>query len=263
MSFKVATYNILATAYINPEWYVGIPPDLLRPEWRIPALVRHVASLAADLLCLQEVENDTFSALDRHLRSLGYGGHYEQKGRGRTDGCATFFRQGLFTLHQLKRLDYHDGEGGAGDSGHIALLLALEYQGRLLGVANTHLRWYKPGTPPAGHVGYRQAVELVQAIAAFAPACRGWLVCGDFNSAPDGDVVAAMRRAGHSDAHAACPEARSCVANGRASLIDYIFHTRELRSRPFDPGRLGDDTWLPSPEQPSDHLALVAEMDWA
>src|SRR5262249_45986520 len=56
MAFRAATYNVLATAYIKPEWYAGVPPELLKPSWRVPALVRQVESLDADLLCLQEVE---------------------------------------------------------------------------------------------------------------------------------------------------------------------------------------------------------------
>src|SRR5262245_20302521 len=109
MPLKAATYNVLATAYIKPEWYRGVPPNLLSPAWRVPALVRHVESLGADLVCLQEVENEVFAALNQRLKLLGYEGHYEKKGRGRPDGCATFFRTSVFTQLQLLRLDYQDG----------------------------------------------------------------------------------------------------------------------------------------------------------
>jgi len=89
------------------------------------------------------------------------------------------------------------------------------------------------------------------------------MVCGDFNRTPDSEVVTVMREAGYDDAHAGRPDARSAVANGKAKLIDYIFCSRELRARPIDPPVIGDDTCLPSQEQPSDHLALVAEIDRA
>ena len=72
-----------------------------------------------------------------------------------------------------------------------------------------------------------------------------------------------MRGAGYSFAHADRPHIRSAVANGRAKLIDYVFHTAGLRARALDPPAVTDDTKLPSPDQPSDHLALVAEFDWA
>jgi mRNA deadenylase 3'-5' endonuclease subunit Ccr4 len=264
MSFTAVTYNVLADAYINPQWYAGVPPELLRPERRRPALVRHVESLDADLLCLQEVEVETFEALDRRLRSLGYEGHYEMKGGHRPDGCAVFFRRGVFTLRGTQRLEYHDGERGPdGHSGHIALLLGLEHEGRLLGVADTHLRWDRPGTPRTGQVGLRQILELLEACGSFTPACQGWLICGDFNATPDSEIVAALRQAGFEFAHADRRHVRSCVANGRARLIDYLFHTAGLRSEPFDPPPIEDRTKLPSDEQPSDHLALSAEIGWA
>lgn len=263
MSFTIATYNILASVYIKPEWYAGVPEHLLRPETRVPAVVRHVAALDADVLCLQEVEPDVFAALATHLEPLGYAGYYEQKGRNRLDGCATFVRTGPFVVRLAHRLEYRDRESGAeSHSGHVALLLVLERDGHLLGVANTHIRWAASGTPREEQVGYRQVAELIEACQRSDPPCRGWVVCGDFNYTPDTEAVGAMRDAGYAFAHADRPALRSAVVNGRAKLIDYVFHTAELRSRPVDPPAIGEDTKLPAPDQPSDHLALVAEFDW-
>jgi mRNA deadenylase 3'-5' endonuclease subunit Ccr4 len=264
MSFRAATYNVLANAYIKPDRYPSVQADFLDPAWRLPALVRHLEGLDADLLCLQEVERETFAALGRRLKALGYAGHFEKKGQGKPDGCATFFRQGTFVLRRAQRLDYHDGERGAGgDSGHIALLLGVEYRGSLLGVANTHLRWDRPGTPRARQIGYAQITELLEECQRFVPPCRGWLVCGDFNRTPDGEVVTAVRKAGYEYAHADSRGVRSCVANGRARLLDYLFHSRGLRAQPVAPPALEDETALPAEGQPSDHLALLAEFDWA
>jgi mRNA deadenylase 3'-5' endonuclease subunit Ccr4 len=263
MSFTVATYNILASAYIKPEWYAGVSEHLLRSESRVPAVARHVAALDADILCLQEVEPEVFAALTTHLEPLGYTGYYEQKGRGRPDGCATFFRTNAFALRLSHRLEYRDREAGANShSGHVALLLALEHDGQLLGIANTHVRWSAPNTHRDEQVGYRQVVELLEACRRFEPPCRDWVVCGDFNYPPEAEAIGAMRDAGYGFAHAERPHLRSAVANGRAKLIDYVFHTGGLRSRPLDPPPISDDTKLPSTDQPSDHLALVAHFDW-
>jgi mRNA deadenylase 3'-5' endonuclease subunit Ccr4 len=263
MSFTVATYNVLATAYINPQWYPGVPEHLLQPETRVPALVRHVEALGADVLCLQEVEPDVFAVLNERLQPLGYAGHFEQKGRNRPDGCATFVRTAAFAVRRAYRLEYRDRETGPeAHSGHVALLLALERDGPLLGVANTHVRWMAPDAPREAQVGFRQVEELIAACRGFDPRCRDWIACGDFNYTADSAGVGAMRDAGYTFAHADRPRVRSAVANGRAKLIDYLFHTAGLRSRALDPPAVADDTKLPSPEQPSDHLALVAEFDW-
>jgi nocturnin len=266
MPFTVATYNVLASAYITPEWYAGVPAHLLDPAWRVPAVARHVAALDADLVCLQEVEPDVFAAVVLHLEPLGYAGLYEQKGRGRPDGCATFFRTAAFALRRTQRLEYHDREGGPDEhSGSVALLAALERDGHTLGVASAHVKWAAPGTPRDAHIGHRQVAELIEACRAFDPPCREWVVCGDFNYTPDDEVIGVMRDAGFAFAHAACPTARSFAAfaaTGRAKLIDYVFHTAGLGSRPFDPPAIADDAQLPSEDQPSDHLPLVAELDW-
>jgi endonuclease/exonuclease/phosphatase family metal-dependent hydrolase len=241
-----------------------VPPELLYPAWRVPALVGHIARLDADLLCLQEVEADVFGDLNQKLEPLGYLGRYEPKAGNRPDGCAVFWRTSLFTLRAARRLEYHDCEHGPiQHSGHVAELLALEHEGRLLGVANTHLRWDRPGTPRDKQVGHRQAVELLEECGRFEPRCAGWVICGDFNRRPNGEVIATFRQAGYEFAHASRPHVRSAVANRRASLIDYIFHSTALQSQPLDPPEVSDATVLPSAEQPSDHLPLAAEMEWA
>src|SRR5262245_23724383 len=175
MSFTVATYNVLATAYINPQWYPGVPEDLLRPETRVSALIRHVEALGVDVLCLQEVEPDVFTALKDRLGPLGYAGFYERKGRNRPDGCATFVRTAGFAVRHARRLEYRDRETGPeAHSGHVALLLALEREGHPLGVANTHIRWMALNTPRDEQVGIRQVAELIGACRDFDPPCRDW-----------------------------------------------------------------------------------------
>src|SRR5262245_10241733 len=104
MPFRAITYNLLATAYIKPAWYAGVAAELLWPERRVPAVVQHIESLNADLLCLQEVEAKVFTTLNQRLKPLGYHGRYERKGKGKPDGCAAFFRESVFALRAVQRL---------------------------------------------------------------------------------------------------------------------------------------------------------------
>jgi len=143
------------------------------------------------------------------------------------------------------------------------LLLALKHKKKLLGVANTHLRWDRHGTPRHRQIGHRQALELLERCQEFDPPCDGWLICGDLNSRPDSGVVANIQGAGLAYAHAGRPDVRSAVINGRASLLDYLFHSEELVARPIDPPKVVAAKGLPSADQPSDHLPLVAEFAWA
>jgi len=148
-------------------------------------------------------------------------------------------------------------------SGFVALLVALKRKNKILGVANTHLRWDRPGTPRHRQIGNRQALELLEECQGFDPPCDGWLICGDLNSRPDSGVVATIQKAGFEYAHSGQQNVRSAVINGRASLLDYLFHTRELLARPIDPPSVTGVRGLPSADQPSDHLPLLADFAWA
>lgn len=85
MSFTVASYNVLAHAYVQYGLYRRTPKMVLDPLWRMPAVVYQVGSIGADVLCLQEVEMGTFAALKHRLNSLGYvGQHARKRGANRT-----------------------------------------------------------------------------------------------------------------------------------------------------------------------------------
>ena len=259
MPFTLTTWNILATAYIRRAWYPRTPRIVLEPVWRVPALVRHARDLGTDILCLQEVELEVFDALRTGMEELGYSGTHAMKGEERPDGCATFFRG--FTLLSDRRIAYADGAGGCA-SGNIAQVLLFEHQGKRLGIANTHLKWDPPETPRDRQLGYRQIRQAIEALRTEADSPGGQIVCGDLNVAPDSDVVEAMLGEGFDYAHRHCPGARTCNSNKQPKLIDHVFYRGSLRAHPILPAEVGEETLLPSLEQPSDHVPLAAQFDW-
>ena len=254
MSFSFATWNILATAYIRPEWYPRTPPHLLDPTWRVPALVRHALALDVDILCLQEVEADVFAALRDGLAPQGYSGRFATKGANRPDGCATFFRADRFALLDDRRLAYADG------SGHVAQILQFRFrqEDRELAIANTHLKWDPPGAPRERQWGYGQVVQALGALN--SPHAR--ILCGDLNAKPESDVVSALLAAGFDYTHRGLPETRTCNSNAEPKLIDYVFYGGALRADPLPVPLIDAETPLPSHEQPSDHLPLTARFAW-
>src|SRR5262249_27547845 len=56
MSLRIASYNILADSYIQRTFFPRTPSEILDPSRRYPTLAARVAGLAADVLCLQEVD---------------------------------------------------------------------------------------------------------------------------------------------------------------------------------------------------------------
>ena len=132
-------------------------------------------------------------------------------------------------------------------TGHVALLVEIEEAGRRLGIATTHFRW---GTEFAG-----QAVELLDAVDG------DWIVCGDFNADPASSVCLEFRRRGFVDAFESCGGA-TCNSNRVAKRIDFLFHSPSLRATPSALRPITGVTPLPSAEEPSDHLPLVASFQW-
>lgn len=264
MGFTVATYNVLASAYIQRAWYRRTPALVLDPAWRVPALVQHISKLGADMLCLQEVEPETFVALRTTLDERGYGGQYVRKLRQRPDGVAIFYRRAAFELLSARVISYADGAGAAPDTGYVALIALLRSAGGILGVINTHLIWDPPGAAREAQVGLRQARQLLSALESGAVSdARGWIVTGDFNVTPESEIVALMDKVGFQFAHRHLPGVCTCNFSANARLIDYLFYSTQLCAAPLAPTRIDDKTILPSANEPSDHLALMARFDWS
>lgn len=262
MSFSVASYNVLADAYLNLNWYPDTPATDLEPRQRRPALLRRVAELGANVLCFQEVESDLFAALQEHLRPLDYEGRFAQKGAGKPDGCATFVKTTTFTVHSVRVFHYADGKGAQPDSGHVALLHVLKYDGRFLGIANTHVKWDRPGTPEAVQWGYRQIAQLLRERDITTNGCATWIICGDLNATANSALVRLLFQAGFMDAYRGYEHMNTCNPNRQAKRIDYLFHTAGLRARPIALPTIDGQTVLPSVQEPSDHLPVMAWFDW-
>lgn len=247
MSLRVVSYNVLADSYIQRTFFPRTPPEILDPSRRHPALAARVAALGGDIVCLQEVEPAVLEVVSAALPDHEV--HYEPK-RGKPDGIATLIRA---SAQHRASVVYADG------TGHVALLVVIEHEERLLGIANTHLKW---GPPPGATVGVAQTEALLDALEHFEPACKGWVVCGDFNARPDSALVRRVRERGLHDSYEA-QEAFTCNANAEAKRIDFIFHSPLLSATPLPLRAITEETVLPSAEEPSDHLAIGSVLGWA
>lgn len=258
MSFVVCSYNILANSYIEPRYFPHVALEHLRPEWRMGALADAIAGMAAQIICLQEIEADSFALLRDRLGPMGYDGIFLKKAGERRDGCATFFDRTLFSLQDVRRLSYDDGVEGQPASGNVALMLRLRHGERSLGVATSHFKWQALTTPHELRIGLRQARQLV---AELVP-CDAWIVSGDFNATADTLTLDTFWRAGFADAYATRPNDYTCNSNEIVKRIDYLLHRGPLRAVPHALPPIDSTTPLPSQEQPSDHLAIRATFEW-
>jgi mRNA deadenylase 3'-5' endonuclease subunit Ccr4 len=248
-SFTVASYNVLANAYIKPNYYPACDPKDL--EWRVrePRLITRIEGLDADVICLQEVELGFFHSLDACLRTRGYTGRWAHKGQGKPDGCATFVRTALGSVRwEIWELEGPDDK----PSGHVVLAAHLD-RGSGPFVANTHLKWDPAAVTVGGQVGYAQARDLVIVM-------RSWpktIVCGDFNATPDHETLKLFTSMGYLDPHP--PTCTTFNSDARPRKLDYILHRTDLQARPLPSNILTSTTIVPSASEPSDHAPLIAE----
>lgn len=256
VDLRIASYNILADAYIKPEWFPHTPADLLRPRSRHAPLARRIAGLDADIVCLQEVEPDSFNALQSALTPHGYVGVMAQKQQGRPDGCAVFHRLERSPGHRVHYFSDRLEDGRA--SGHLALSVDFDVGGARLRVACTHLRWDRPDRPVDQHQGMQQATELITEVIRKAPEAL-WIVCGDFNARPGEPLVQAFEAAGLLDAYSGRHQP-TCNANGEPKAIDFLFHSSVLRAQPDRLPPLEALTPMPSEQEPSDQLPIAARL---
>jgi mRNA deadenylase 3'-5' endonuclease subunit Ccr4 len=261
-SFSVASYNVLATAYVHPARYPRTSSLVLNPAWRIPALVGYVASMGDDIICLQEVEIDVLSALRIRLGSLGYSSQYARKQSGKPDGCATFYRHDVFDLADANIILYADGHGVESNSGNIALVAVLSGGGRIIGVINTHLTWDPPNAPLNAQLSYRQTSQLLRAYQELEGKIQCGVIAGDFNITPESATIALVSSAGLDFSHRGLPGVYTCNANARARMVDYLFYSPALQAEPLPIPVIDDRTVLPSAEQPSDHVPVRANFRW-
>lgn len=246
-ALTVATYNVLADAYVRPERYPRCDPQDFLPANRHPRLTAYAAALDADVLLCQEVDYATFERLSGRLRNAGYVGRWAQKWSAKPDGCATFVRAPLKVATWMI-LDLHD----EASSGHVALAAVIKAGHEAVTVVNAHLKWDAPDAAPDKRHGLAQANHLLQVLENQPHAIVG----GDFNAEPDGEIMTLFRGAGFIDPHPST--AATFIADGRPRKIDYLLHTSDLSARPHPTKVLTPATALPSASEPSDHLPLAA-----
>nr|GMC86148.1 carbon catabolite repressor protein 4 homolog 1-like [Ipomoea batatas]GME03981.1 carbon catabolite repressor protein 4 homolog 1-like [Ipomoea batatas] len=215
-SFTVLSYNILSDAYASSEIYNYCPSWALSWTYRRQNLLREIVGYRADIVCLQEVQNDHFEEffapeLDKH----GYQALYKRKtaevfgGNINTiDGCATFFRRDRFSHVKKYEVEFNKAAQSLTDAlvpsaqkkaalsrlvkDNVALIVVLEAkfsnQGvdnpgkrQLVCVANTHVNVQQE----LKDVKLWQVHTLLKGLEKIAASADiPMLVCGDFNSVP-------------------------------------------------------------------------------
>eukprot|EP00271_Cylindrocystis_brebissonii_P022705 TRINITY_DN882_c2_g1_i1.p1 TRINITY_DN882_c2_g1~~TRINITY_DN882_c2_g1_i1.p1 ORF type:complete len:543 (+),score=74.09 TRINITY_DN882_c2_g1_i1:122-1630(+) len=107
VNFRIVSYNILAQAYAKSTTFPHAGHTVLKQKNRLKAIVRELASLKADILCLQELDEfDTFYRAE--LLNLGYSYAYVQREGRKRDGSGIFYLKDRFGLFMKSEIHYND-----------------------------------------------------------------------------------------------------------------------------------------------------------
>ena len=164
--FTVLDYNILCDKYATRSQYKYTPAKALEWEHRRDLILNEIRVLDADIVCLQEVDQENFHEFfRRELALCGYKGMFWPKSRARTmnereaklvDGCAIFYKGQKFICLDKQLIDFgntainrpdmkgeHDIFNRVMPRDHIAVLAFFENRmtGARMIVANAHIYW--------------------------------------------------------------------------------------------------------------------------
>ncbi|KAK5071104.1 Glucose-repressible alcohol dehydrogenase transcriptional effector [Lithohypha guttulata] len=164
-TFKTVTYNILCERYASKQKYGYVAERSLNWHTRRQLVLDELAGLDADVVCLQELDRNSYDEFFRkELSNLGYKAYYAQKSRAETigenakfvDGCGTFWKDKNYVLLDTQHLVLgrravdRPGAKASADMlnrvwqrDDIATVVFLEnrFTGSRLIVANSHVYW--------------------------------------------------------------------------------------------------------------------------
>ncbi|XP_051954715.1 protein angel homolog 2-like [Xyrauchen texanus] len=190
--FSVMSYNILSQDLLcdNGYLYRHCSPPVLDWHHRFPNIMKELEQHSADILCLQEVQEDHYKEqIKPSLESLGYHCEYKRRTGLKPDGCAVVFKRERFSLvscHPVEFLRRGIPLLDRDNVGLVLLLRPLDPYSSLTNicVANTHLLY----NPRRGDIKLAQLAMLLAEISQVGQLPDSSIcpvvLCGDFNSVP-------------------------------------------------------------------------------
>lgn len=235
MKLRIATWNVLAQAYLGYGDYSHVESNLLNVETRYRRIVEVIAAMDADIIGLQEVDQELSLVLEKFD---AYEMSWFKKLGNKPDGCALLVRAGLGKSMVVNHI-YHD------NTSHV-------WQKMKIGDVtfyNTHMKW-SAATEALRHTGAWQLAEILHDLDEEARA----VLLADCNDRPGGPLRKQLDYAKFVNVHGDKPTAR---VDSKLVALD-LLAVRGVNAEPIDIGMKPDD--IPSLQCPSDHVPLVAHI---
>ncbi|XP_077537883.1 protein angel isoform X1 [Haemaphysalis longicornis] len=208
--FTVLSYNVLAQGLLedNPYLYQHCRQEVLSWPLRRHNLLAELREADADVLCLQELQEDHYETdFKPELEKMGYGCLYKRRTGNKHDGCGIFYRKSVFELDRFQAVEYSRSDVTVLDRDNVALIAMLKPvagKGNFgsdfrLCVSTTHLLF----NPRRGDIKLAQLCLLLAEIDRLAsrgeaadgsPLYCPIVLCGDMNSEPHSPLYAFLTR---------------------------------------------------------------------
>ena len=196
----MVSFNILCDKYATTSLYGYTPSGALSWDYRRSLILQELHHNDADIVCLQEVDRESFDEFFRRELALkDYKGVFWPKSRAKTmsekeaklvDGCATFFKAKKYHLLDKQLIDFantainrpdmkgeHDTFNRVMPRDHIAVAIFLENRvtGSRLMVANAHIFW----DPEYADVKLIQVAIMMEQLSKFSEKWSKFPPCTD------------------------------------------------------------------------------------
>ncbi|KAF2459685.1 Endonuclease/exonuclease/phosphatase [Lineolata rhizophorae] len=198
--FSVFSYNTLCDKYCTQSQYGYTPAAALEWEHRRQVILDEVRARGGEIICLQEVDQDSFNEFFRPaLAHNDYKGVFWPKSRARTmtereakqvDGCATFYKDSKYILLDKQLIDIArtainrpDMKGEQDIFNRVMprddIAIVTFFENRVTGsrmiVVNTHIFW----DPLYKDVKVVQTAILMEQVNKLAEKYAKWPACTD------------------------------------------------------------------------------------
>ncbi len=190
-SVLIMSYNVLAYYFTKYEYFPYCAEHYLQVKYRAPRIVNEIEKVNPDILCLQECDFDLFSEYYLpNLEALGYICHYKASTSNRIVINVICYKRRAFVMEEEFKIDLNDELSKRDETFNKfkdAIIINLTHlpSKKSIVIANTHLYW----NPEFEFVKYGQICKIIKDIEKKYSASVPVILCGDFNSTPNSNVI--------------------------------------------------------------------------
>ncbi|KAF6204657.1 hypothetical protein GE061_018817 [Apolygus lucorum] len=193
----VLNHNVLAQDLIDihPHLYRHHNPDDLVWEKRQELLLDEFLSSNADIIALQEVQQDHIEPFYSRLEDYGYHGTFKKRtSPDKTDGCALYYKRDVFDLIELQEVEYFQPGVEVLNRPNVAIIAKLRHKRnhKELVIANTHLLY----NPKRWNIRLAQIQILLAEIRRIIGSSKSpaVMIVGDLNSDPQSPIIKLLEK---------------------------------------------------------------------